>query len=171
MKRITISIDSDLDMKFRKKASQKYQFERGWYSIAVSEAMNYWAEEKDQKLINKTSAPANLLKDHINNDLLDKINSELKLEDENVFENFESVINHINHDTPYHLKIERENGNIVIKLENKKDSDIERNLESYIFLYRCLEIILSALEETSKEKFEIVGLGDIPPVYIKKIID
>jgi len=171
LKRITISIDSDLDMKFRKKASQKYQFERGWYSIAVSEAMNYWAEEKDQNISNNTSAPTNLLKDHINNDLLDKINSELNLEDENLFENFESLINHINNDTPYKLIIERENGNIVVKLENKDVTDIKTNLESFVFLHHSLEIILSALEETSKEKFEIVGIGELPPVHIKKIIN
>ncbi|MTK64756.1 MAG: hypothetical protein F8N15_09615 [Methanobacterium sp.] len=171
MKRITISINSELDMKFRKKASQKYQFERGWYSIAVAEAMTYWAEEKDQEALDKKTETTSPLKDHIDTDLLEKINSELNLEDENLFENFENLINHINNDTPYKLLIERKEGNIVIKIENSKISDMKTNLESYLVLYHSLEVILSALEETSKEKFEIVGIGEIPPVYIKKVMD
>ncbi|UTB32534.1 MAG: hypothetical protein NKF70_13775 [Methanobacterium sp. ERen5] len=168
MKRITISIDSELDIKFRKKASQKYQFERGWYSIAVAEAMTYWADGKDQEIANNKSEPNTPLKDHLDKDLLNKINSELNLEDDNLFENFESLINHINNDTPHKLLIEREKGNIVIKMENDNVSDLKTNLESFMFLYRSLGVILSALEETSKEKFDIVGMGEIPPVYIKK---
>jgi hypothetical protein len=171
LKRITISIDSELDMKFRKKASQKYKFERGWYSIAVAEAMTYWAEEKDQEIASNKSEPNTQLKDYLDQGMLDKINSELNLEDDNLFENFESLINHINNDTPHKLLIEREKGNIVIKMENDNVSDIKTNLESFMFLYRSLGVILSALEETSKENFDIVGMGEIPPVYIKKIID
>lgn len=165
MKRITISIDSNLDMKFRKKASQKYQFEKGWYSNAVAEAMAYWAEEDSEEV--KTNKPETftLLKDYINPELLNKVNTELNLNDEK----FESLINHINHDTPYKLIITREHNKMVIKIENNESNNIKRNLESYLFLHQSLEIILSALEETSKEKFEIVGIGELPPVYIKKI--
>lgn len=156
-------------MKFRKKASQKYQFEKGWYSNAVAEAMTYWAEDKDDKVINKKPSSSNILTDHINPELLIKVNSELNLDDENLFENFESLIAHINQDTPYQLKIEREEGNIVIKIENRNDPNIKTNLESFLFLHHSLEVIISALEETSREKFEIVGMGELPPVYIKKI--
>lgn len=42
MKRITVSVDKDIDLFFRKFASQKFKFERGWYSEAVMEAMGMW---------------------------------------------------------------------------------------------------------------------------------
>ena len=45
MKRITITVDDDVDLKFRKKASQKYHFEKGWYSKAVNDAMTSWSSE------------------------------------------------------------------------------------------------------------------------------
>jgi hypothetical protein len=41
-KRVTVSLDSHLDYEFRKLASQKFKFEKGWYSKAISEAMDVW---------------------------------------------------------------------------------------------------------------------------------
>lgn len=38
-KRINITVIEDIDFIFRKFASQKYKFEKGWYSKAVVEAM------------------------------------------------------------------------------------------------------------------------------------
>jgi hypothetical protein len=167
VKRITISVDSDIDLKFRKKASQKYQFEKGWYSNALAEAMIFWSE--DGKVENTPEAKNYVLKEHINPKLLNNINKKLDINDENLFENYHSIVEHFNRDKDRQIKIERENGNIVIKLDNKMDSDIKTNLENYIFLYQLLEVIIPALEETSKEKFEIVGLGKLPEVYIKKV--
>jgi len=168
LKRITISIDSKLDMKFRKKASQKYHFDRGWYSNAVQEAMTIWAEDKNEE-INDNKSKSFKLKDNINSKFWDKINSDLNLDDNDLIGNIESLINHLNYDSEYQIKIERESDNIVIKFKNKRDFDIKANLESVLFLHHVLEVILSALEETSKEKFEIIGIGDLPEVYIKKI--
>ncbi len=45
MKRITVSVDEDIDLFFRKFASQKFKFERGWYSGAVMEAMELWINQ------------------------------------------------------------------------------------------------------------------------------
>ena len=167
MKRITISVDSDVDLKFRKKASQKYQFEKGWYSSALAEAMVFWSE--DGKAENTHSPKSYVLKEHINPKLWKNINNQLDINDENLFENYHSIVEHFNRDKDRQIKIERENGTIVIKLDNKMDSDIKTNLENYIFLYQLLEVIIPALEETSKEKFEIVGLDKLPKVYIKKV--
>ena len=167
MKRITISVDSDVDLKFRKKASQKYQFEKGWYSNALEEAMVSWSE--DQTIKNSTQTKDYVLKNHINPELWKHLNKSLDLNDENLFENYHSIVEQFNKDKDRKLSIERENGYIVIKLDNKKDSDIKSNLENYIFLYQLLEIIIPALEETSKEKFEIVGMDKLPKIYIKKV--
>ena len=167
MKRITISVDSDVDLKFRKKASQKYQFEKGWYSSALEEAMVSWSE--DQTVKNSSQTKNYILKDHINPELWKNLNNPLDLNDENLFENYHSIVEKFNQDKDRELTIERENGSIVIKLDNKNDSDIKSNLENYIFLYQLLEIIIPALDETSKEKFEIVGMGKLPKIYIKKV--
>lgn len=51
MKRITISVDENIDLFFRKFASQKFKFKRGWYSEAVMEAMGMWINQA--KLENK----------------------------------------------------------------------------------------------------------------------
>ena len=42
MKRITVSVSEDVDLFFRKFASQKFKFERGWYSEAMEDAMKLW---------------------------------------------------------------------------------------------------------------------------------
>ncbi|OEC85988.1 MULTISPECIES: hypothetical protein [Methanobacterium] len=42
LKRATVSIPQDLDYKFKKVASQKFKFEKGWYSKAMIEAMRIW---------------------------------------------------------------------------------------------------------------------------------
>lgn len=167
MKRVTITVDQEVDLKFRKKASQKYQFEKGWYSNAVAEAMNSWAED-DKPKEKIRSSDFNIMEERINPELWDKINSGLQLDDENLSENFESFINQFNQDTRHQIKIERKNGGMAIKLENNNDCDIETNLESLILLNKILEIIIVSLEETSREKFEIVGAGTVPEIYIKK---
>lgn len=38
-------MDKDIDLFFRKFASQKFKFERGWYSQAVMEAMELWMKQ------------------------------------------------------------------------------------------------------------------------------
>ena len=167
MKRITITVDSDVDLKFRKKASQKYQFQKGWYSSALAEAMVFWSE--DGKVEDSSTPKDYALKQYINQDLWNDLDNQLDLNNENLFENYNSIINHFNRNKDRQIKIDRENGNIVVSLENKMDSDIKTNLEDYIFVYQLLDLIIPALEETSKEKFEIVGLDKLPRVYIKKI--
>ena len=167
MKRITITVDSDVDLKFRQKASKKYQFQKGWYSSALAEAMVFWSE--DGKVEN-TSTPKNYaLKQHINPELWNDLDNQLDINNENLFENYNSIIEHFNQNKDRQIKIKRENGNIVVSLEHKMDSDIKTNLEDYIFVYQLLNLIIPALEETSQEKFEIVGLDKLPKVYIKKV--
>lgn len=47
LKRATVAIPHDLDYKFKKVASQKYKFEKGWYSKAMVEAMEIWLKYND----------------------------------------------------------------------------------------------------------------------------
>ena len=48
-RRVTISINNDIDLNFRKIASNKMLFKTGWYSKAIEEAMLLWME-KESKL-------------------------------------------------------------------------------------------------------------------------
>ena len=48
-KRVTISINNDIDLNFRKIASSKMLFKTGWYSKAIEEAMLLWMEREDMK--------------------------------------------------------------------------------------------------------------------------
>ncbi len=45
-RRVTISINNDVDLNFRKIASNKLSFKTGWYSKAIEEAMLLWMEKE-----------------------------------------------------------------------------------------------------------------------------
>ncbi|MEE0902180.1 MAG: hypothetical protein UIB31_06590 [Methanobrevibacter sp.] len=47
-KRVTISINNDIDLDFRKLASNKMLFKSGWYSKAIEEAMLLWIENENK---------------------------------------------------------------------------------------------------------------------------
>ena len=47
-KRVTISINNDIDLDFRKMASNKMLFKTGWYSKAIEEAMLLWMERENE---------------------------------------------------------------------------------------------------------------------------
>lgn len=46
-RRITISINNDIDLDFRRVASTKMLFQSGWYSKAIEEAMLMWIKNED----------------------------------------------------------------------------------------------------------------------------
>ena len=45
-RRVTISVNNDVDLNFRKIASSKMLFQTGWYSKAIEEAMLLWIEKE-----------------------------------------------------------------------------------------------------------------------------
>ena len=47
-RRVTISINYDIDLNFRRVASTKMLFKTGWYSKAIEEAMLLWMEKEDK---------------------------------------------------------------------------------------------------------------------------
>ena len=166
MKRVTITVDSDVDIKFRKKASQKYQFEKGWYSKAVVDAMDSWATESSE-----SSADVNSLMNSINPAHWEDLKLELNIEENDPFENMEDFINYINNESSYDLKMDREGNNIMIELKNNANppENLEKNLKTLMILHLITKIILSSLEKTTKDKYVVNGIGTIPPVYIKKV--
>lgn len=46
LKRVTITVNTDVDLQFRKLASSKMLFKTGWYSDAIEEAMELWIREE-----------------------------------------------------------------------------------------------------------------------------
>lgn len=46
-KRVTINVNSEVDLNFRRLASSKMLFETGWYSKAMEEAMLLWIEKEE----------------------------------------------------------------------------------------------------------------------------
>lgn len=48
IKRVTISVNNEVDMYFRKLASSKLLFTTGWYSKAIEEAMLLWIENEEK---------------------------------------------------------------------------------------------------------------------------
>lgn len=47
IKRVTISVNTDVDLHFRKIASSKMLFKSGWYSDAIEEAMQLWIKSQE----------------------------------------------------------------------------------------------------------------------------
>ena len=45
-RRVTISVNNDVDLNFRRIASSKMLFQTGWYSKAIEEAMLLWIEKE-----------------------------------------------------------------------------------------------------------------------------
>ena len=45
-KRVTISVNNDIDLDFRKMAASKMLFKTGWYSKAIEAAMLLWLEKE-----------------------------------------------------------------------------------------------------------------------------
>lgn len=50
-KRINVIIDPDVDLEFRKIASAKMLFQKGWYSKAVEDALKLWIETQKDKTV------------------------------------------------------------------------------------------------------------------------
>ncbi|WP_178648726.1 hypothetical protein [uncultured Methanobrevibacter sp.] len=47
VKRVTITVNQDVDLHFRKLASSKLLFKTGWYSEAIKEAMELWIKQEE----------------------------------------------------------------------------------------------------------------------------
>lgn len=47
VKRVTINVNSEVDLNFRRLTSSKMLFETGWYSKAMEEAMLLWIEKEE----------------------------------------------------------------------------------------------------------------------------
>lgn len=52
-KRVTISTYHEMDFEFRRLASQKFKFKKGWYSSAMAEAMALWIAYNKNTIFDK----------------------------------------------------------------------------------------------------------------------
>lgn len=164
VKRITITVNSEVDLKFRQKASRLYQFEKGWYSKAVSDAMESWAIEDDKPQPNFVN-----IMNSINPAFWEKLKSDLNLDRENPFENMDKIIKYFEDNNDYSLKIDRDQENIVVGLEKTDENENMRNLDSLMLLHLIITIIITSLEKSTNDKYEIDGVEYIPRVYLKKV--
>lgn len=56
-KRTSVIIDTELDFEFKKIASRKFHFQKGWYSNAISEAMELWIKANGMIILNQGVTP------------------------------------------------------------------------------------------------------------------
>jgi hypothetical protein len=164
VKRITITVSSEVDLKFRQKASRLYQFEKGWYSKAVSDAMESWADEDKTPHDNFVN-----IMNSISPEFWEKLKIDLNLDEENPFENMDSIINYFEEENDYSLKIDRDIDNIVIGLEKSNEEINAKNLDSLMLLHIIITVIITSLEKSTHDKYEISGVENIPKVYLRKV--
>jgi hypothetical protein len=56
-KRTSVIVDTELDFEFKKIASRKFHFQKGWYSNAIFEAMELWIKANGMILLNQGVTP------------------------------------------------------------------------------------------------------------------
>ena len=47
-RRIGVTVNKEVDLKFRELASRRLEYTHGWYSKAVEEAMRLWIEKEEE---------------------------------------------------------------------------------------------------------------------------
>lgn len=171
LKRATVSLPIDLDFKFRKLASQKYKFERGWYSRAVSEAMELWLISNEYTILNEgINDVTQLMEIKTWNMLKSKLNQEFgpKFTPSNVFDYFKKQ-------SPYlELKYEMDDGKITVDL-NKSTKESEDESSRNNILYKHLVPITMVTKAMMKEitgkdyQIEHFEVGKCNKVCLKKV--
>ena len=171
LKRATVSLPIDLDFKFRKLASRKYKFERGWYSRAVSEAMELWLISNEYTILNEGINEVNqIMEIKMWNMLKTKMNREFgpKFSPKNVFDYFKNQ-------SPYlELNYKMDDGRITIDLNRStKESEYEPSRDK--ILYRHLVPITMVTKAMMNEitgnnyKIDHFEVGKYNKVSLKRV--
>lgn len=171
LKRATVSLPIDLDFKFRKLASRKYKFERGWYSRAVSEAMELWLISNEYTILNEGIQEVNqLMEIKTWNMLKTKLNREFgpKFSPKNVFDYFKNQ-------SPYlELKYEMDDGRITVDLNRStKESGDESHGDNILYkhLIPITMVTKAMMNEITGNNYKIdhFEVGKCNKVSLKKV--
>ncbi|HHY00833.1 MAG TPA: hypothetical protein GX531_05615 [Methanothermobacter sp.] len=165
MKRVTISIPAQTDLKFRQMASQKFKFEKGWYSKAIIEAIKFWVDKNEVYFLNDRISKVSR---EIGKDIWCKTKIKWNIGSENNLKTLDSFINYFNGNYIHINELDYEicDNNIIISITNHGNRDIDNYIES--FLFPLIMVTRSGMEEITGDQYEIRSLGDVSKITLTK---
>lgn len=172
-KRATVSVPYDLNYRFKKVASQKFKFEKGWYSKAMVEAMEIWLNYNDFiQLKNGTK----LLGRFLGKLIWDEWKQDFQNIDFQTFnEPTNQILNHFSSKSTYVENIDYHINNDGLKIYLKsytvddKPDMVENLLTEYL---QPITIITRAgIEESTGDHYKIneFKVGKSSKIHLKKV--
>jgi hypothetical protein len=159
MKRVNISIKEDVDLKFKKKASQKFMFERGWYSRAMNEAMESWL--KKSKTMSIEEFTQNFPRE-MGGFLWETIKKEANLDKSKPNEYIDILIESVYGDNSQ-ITYKIVNDEVTFFFSDKYENNPEYHLSRMFLL---INLVRAALEDYKGIKCNIRGLEHINNITI-----
>lgn len=174
-KRTTVSIPADVDFKFKKLASRKFKFEKGWYSKAMVEAMELWLKYNDFMLLKEgTGYVGRFLGMQMWERLKRNSYGDLDIETDN--NTFNSILRYFNRDPHIeniNYKLNNKNLKICLNSPKIKECSSEFMVEDLLINYlQPITIITRAgLEEMTGESYKInkFDVGHSSKIHLKKV--
>ncbi len=175
LKRATVSVPPDLDYKFKKLASQKFKFEKGWYSKAMVEAMDMWIRYNDFVILKEGTGYVGRflgmqMWDRIKRNLNSTSNFETQHEPLNqVLNCFSSRSSHIEN---INYQINNTGLKICLKspdINNKSDFMVEDLLINY--LQPITLITRAGMEDITGNEYKVheFKVGNSNKIHLKKL--
>lgn len=168
MKRVTISLPDETDLKFRRLASQKFRFEKGWYSKAIVEAIDFWINKNEIYFLNNGFSKVSR---DIGKEIWNKTKMFEDLNPKNPVKTLDNLINYLNINYAHinELDYEMYDNNAIISLKNH-ENEID-TIDNYIekFLYPIIMATRVGIEEITGDQYEISSLGNVSKITLKKL--
>jgi hypothetical protein len=165
MKRVTISLPAQTDLKFRRMASQKFKFEKGWYSKAIAEAINFWMDKNEVYFLNNSVSKVFR---EIGKDMWCKTKIKWNIDSENELKTLDNFIDYFNGNYIHinELNYDISDNNTTISIKNHANGDIDNYIES--FLFPLIMVTRSGMEEITGDQYEISSLGNVSEIILTK---
>lgn len=158
MKRVTVTVAEEVDLKFKKEASKRFKFERGWYSAAVNEAMKAWLSEDPS--FDGQNFPRQLGKY-----LWINFRKKFDVHQMEPNECMNLLIEYIygeNHPIFYEIS----NDDVIINFSGIPEPE---NLEHHLLkMFQLITVVRAAQEDHKGSKYSISGLEEVKKIVISK---
>lgn len=175
-KRVTVSVNADLDLQFRKLASQTYKFEKGWYSKAMAEAMAMWMKNSELNILDDGITPMVRMEGFRLWETL-KRNNNLNSNQELGPDSLDTICNVFTNESPFIDDIEYSfhDDNLLVNMDT---SIITKNKDYFMMedlIDKCsvpvIVLFRAGIEDITKEKYKIdyLKLGKSSQVQFKKV--
>jgi len=174
LKRATVSIPYGLDYKFKKLASQKFKFEKGWYSKAMVEAIDMWLRYNEFILLKEGSQNiGRFLGMQMWEHLKQNLNDNLDLQSPK--ESIGQILNRFNNKSTYieDINCQLNNSSLKIYLKTPAIDDNPNKVEDLLtqYLQPITVITRAGIEDITNNRYKIneFKVGTFNKIHLKKV--